>query len=41
MDRGELTETDDSYEIFIGGETIDLVVPSVACDFKRQLAFLV
>ena len=29
MDRGEFTKTDEAYEIFIGGETIDLVIPSV------------
>lgn len=29
MGRDELTETDKAYEIFIDGETIDLVIPSV------------
>ena len=27
--KGESKETDKAYEIFIGGETIDLVIPSV------------
>ena len=29
MGRGEFKVTDEAYEIFIGGETIDLVIPSV------------